>query len=1639
MAGELTGLAPALIYWGSGLQQLTISGGTGGNNFIVNGNPSSASFAVQSTFNSDGPDRVVVWDTVGTGGASVAIASYAVTPATSPSITVGHPSIGVQQINGAVSISNPGRGTPTLTADDSGDTAAGRNVTISTMSITGLAPATISYTGISALTVKGGSGGNTFIVAGTPANATTTLDSGSGNDTVTVQNTSGPLTVNGGGGSDTVTIGNSGLLSGIGGPVSIINPGGGTALTVDDSADNTSRKPLISDVSIVGFAGPSGNSTIYCAPSDLTSLTVDGTLTASDYYFQGTPSSSVRGEVDTTLNLGPNNDYVRVLQTDGAGGAKLNINGGGGQDTVEFWDNAITVQGVAGRVSIAGPAGSVAVRVDDFYDPIGRTVLIWPDRILGLAPATIQFDPNCLRSFELDAGQGNNSFTVWGIPSNATAPVQTALEDSAADQVFVEATSGVGGASLSVFAFNQGGIQVTLGDPTRGVGVRGLAGAVSITDDGLLPMALTVDDSGDTTGPSATISGSAITGLAPAAIHYVSVTGFSSFTVKGGSGGNTFTVAGTPGPLSLNAGKGSNHVTIGNSGLLSGIGGAVSVSSPGGTTALTVNDSADTTARQVSLYSGAITGLAAAAISFAQSDLTSLTIDGTNAGSGYIIYDTPSSLAEIGTTLNAGPNADSIFVVGTSGLGNSYLLLNAGGGNDNVTLGNEGVQTLTGFVDVLASNSALKVDNGLDPTPHTVTISADTITGLSPGGIAFFALRSLMVIGGRGANTFNIVGTPSNPSFAVPTMLQDDSLVSGQIDVQNTSGTGGASLQVYASNAVTLGNPVHGVQDITGAVHIQNTTFFPPMTVVVDDSADTTGQTATISSTGITGLAPAAISYAGTVSNLTVNGGSGGNTFTIASTPCPLSLNAGTGSNQVTIGNSGLLSGIGGPVSVPSPGGGTALTVDDSADSAARTVVVTSSSLSGLPTAINYSASQLSSLNVRLDGAGNSLTVNDTGDLLGRTATITGSSITGLMVPTLGYSGGLNALTIQGGGPGNAFTIQGTSAPTLLQTGNGNDAVFVQGTSAALTIDGQGGLNAVTLGDNGSLAGLTAPVTVSASAGGSTSLTVDDSADATGRNVVLTTTSISGLPLAGISYSQPSQLNVLLGSGTNSVDLSKFFGHGSVVASGSDTLTATANASFTLSDSLFTRAGGGGNASVELTGIANAVLTGSGAGNHVINAENFSGNTTLTGGPGNDSLVGGLGDNVFVGGPGRNALVGGLGTNTVIESADDNFTLTDMVLRGVGATPITDVLVNMDAAKLSVPATSTVNHTLNAATFSGDVTLVGGAGNDTLTGSLGNSVLTGGLGANVLLGGHGTNTVAEAQDAGFTLTPTKLTASGVALTDTLTGIQQADLVDTNTNGTGRTLNASAFKGNVTLVGGAGSDTLTAGLGNASLDGGGGTNLLVESGAVDFTLTDASLTGLGSYTLANIQRAKLTITSGNHLINAALFSGNATLLGGAGNDTLVGGLGNDSLNGGGGNNVLLGGAGNDTLAGGGSGRNLLIGGSGTDSLTAGSGGDLLVAGTTSYFNEATGTVNFAALNAIMAEWTSANTYAARVAHLLGTLSGGHNGTTFLNSTTVSTASDTTADALTGGIGMDWFISKTGDVLVGKTASETNTVL
>ncbi len=219
---------------------------------------------------------------------------------------------------------------------------------------------------------------------------------------------------------------------------------------------------------------------------------------------------------------------------------------------------------------------------------------------------------------------------------------------------------------------------------------------------------------------------------------------------------------------------------------------------------------------------------------------------------------------------------------------------------------------------------------------------------------------------------------------------------------------------------------------------------------------------------------------------------------------------------------------------------------------------------------------------------------------------------------------------------------------------------------------------------------------------------------------------------------------------------------------------------------------------------------------------------------------------------------------------------------------------------------------------------------------------------------------------------------------------------------GGTLNTSTrFMGIESITGGGGSDQFDidrAGKLTGTLDGGLGDDIL------DYTRHSAGVTvdlSVGAPTATNITR---------------LLDSFEVILGGSGNDSIKGSATRSM--------VMVGGAGNDTITGG-TGRDILIGGLGSDTIRGGSGEDIVIGGQTAYDNSVT------SLLGIRKEWTSAASFADRVSHLNGTLTGGLNGLTYLRNATSSNPLDTliddsSVDSVFGEGDDDWLIASMVDL-------------
>lgn len=299
-------------------------------------------------------------------------------------------------------------------------------------------------------------------------------------------------------------------------------------------------------------------------------------------------------------------------------------------------------------------------------------------------------------------------------------------------------------------------------------------------------------------------------------------------------------------------------------------------------------------------------------------------------------------------------------------------------------------------------------------------------------------------------------------------------------------------------------------------------------------------------------------------------------------------------------------------------------------------------------------------------------------------------------------------------------------------------------------------------------------------------------------------------------------------------------------------------------------------------------VTGGSAGN-VLSGDDSD--NELIGGTGIDLLDGVGGNDVLSGGLGDDSLTGGAGYDTLVESADVNFVLSNVSLTGVG----TDTLDSLEAARLTG---GSGNNRLTVSSWTGDGTLVGGGGLDTvIAAASGDFVLTEDLlttsdgmrlqliditDANLL--GRQTNDTFNVQSWSGAVT-----VNGGAGEDTLFAsitdshdIALSDGLLTATNGL--ELNLLAIE-NVELQGGAGDTQFDVGgwTGRGTLAGGGGFNTIVASkGNVTFSLGDARLSASDGLDLVLNAIADATLVgTSKSIFDVSKWTGTGQILGEAG--------------------------------------------------------------------------------------------------------------------------------------------------------------
>jgi hypothetical protein len=384
--------------------------------------------------------------------------------------------------------------------------------------ISGLTPRAITYQqdDLSALLIQGGNGGNTFHILDTGKGShpmTTTLSTGSGNNTVDVEGTTGALVINTGSGQNTVNVeGTTGPLvinrqgghdtinvsqaahnlDNIKGDVSVYGNSAFSTLNVDDRVNSASNVYTMTP-GLVSVARPNVGRVIY---GTLDNLVVDGGRGDNVYNILNTQFGT-----NTTLYTGDGTDVVNVLNTwgpltiyaGGAGGGNdvvnveqttgfVFVNLGGGNDTVNISPAAQNLDGISGDVFVTGGLGFATLNVDDQANTLGSPYtmtstredsLIQRPHPTGMGGST-RIHYRLIPAVFVNGGSGANTYNVLDTEGSATTTLNTGNGN---DTVNVSQTTGSlaihGGSGNDTVNVEQttGALTITLGSGSNTVNI----------------------------------------------------------------------------------------------------------------------------------------------------------------------------------------------------------------------------------------------------------------------------------------------------------------------------------------------------------------------------------------------------------------------------------------------------------------------------------------------------------------------------------------------------------------------------------------------------------------------------------------------------------------------------------------------------------------------------------------------------------------------------------------------------------------------------------------------------------------------------------------------------------------------------------------------------------------------------------------------------------------------------------------------------------------------------------------------------------------------------------------------------------------------------------------------------------------
>ncbi|NJL47229.1 MAG: hypothetical protein HC929_06680 [Leptolyngbyaceae cyanobacterium SM2_5_2] len=319
---------------------------------------------------------------------------------------------------------------------------------------------------------------------------------------------------------------------------------------------------------------------------------------------------------------------------------------------------------------------------------------------------------------------------------------------------------------------------------------------------------------------------------------------------------------------------------------------------------ITLTDQArlESTAGTIDLLAGDNLTVAAGATITANGLLT-LVGDHTDADAGLgTEINLHGSLSAAQVNVSGGSDSDTVNL--SRAVSGVPLMIQTLGGNDVVNIGsNASTASNTGGVlaaiagpitlDLGTGSNRLSLDDSGDTTANTGSLTATTITGLGlAAGITYANVSTLELELGSGSDAFTVAST--HPGQTTLNAGAGDDAVT----VESTTGTTVVNTG-SGSDTITVGNPSGVVSQVDGLLILD--AGGENDQIILNNSGDIANNSGTLTSTAITGLGMAQGIQYSNAESLELTLGSGGDSFTVASTHTgQTTLNSGAGADTVT-------------------------------------------------------------------------------------------------------------------------------------------------------------------------------------------------------------------------------------------------------------------------------------------------------------------------------------------------------------------------------------------------------------------------------------------------------------------------------------------------------------------------------------------------------------------------------------------------------------------------------------------------------------------------------------------------------------------------------------------------------------------